>query len=554
MASLRFLAVVSYTKILPMPKLLIFTIQLLFMQVILATNKPAVKSGAGQLSNICSGLNYQIAVTVIPESKSIVGSNQISLYLTKPVKQLTLDLFEQLTVHAIENNRQQALKYQRKGKKISINFAEPNKAGDTLTFTVYYSGTPIEAKKAPWDGGFVWQKDSVGNHWIGLACQGMGAACWLPCFDNWNVEPTAVISIKVPVGYTGVSNGKLVNTYFNVNGFDEFVWQVVNPINVYNITVNVGKYTHLKDEYINAKNGILPLDYYVLNHNAAKAGTHFQQVKRMMQCFEQWVGPYPFYADGYKLVETPYWGMEHQSCVSYGNDYEYNKFGFDFIIIHESAHEWFGNSLTAADRADFWIHESFTTYMETYFTECLWGRQRANEYIATQKSYIQNKHAMVGKPGNNWQAPDNDVYYKGAWMLHTLRNGINNEEKWRKIMFDFATHFTKSTLTTAEVIAFFSKAMGTNLKPFFNAYLQHAQIPNLHYILKPKNGVTELHYKLVSEQKGLKMNIAVKLGKRGYDFIEATPSWQVIDIPFEDFKDFEIDPNFLVNKKQVSKR
>ncbi|MFN4082043.1 MAG: M1 family metallopeptidase [Bacteroidia bacterium] len=516
------------------------------------SNKP-VTSGSGGLSNLFSSVFYDITVKVLPDEKKIIGSNKIWLKLQKPLKNIEIDLFNELQVDSVLNELNEKLEFKRLNKKVQIIISKNYQKNDSIAINIYYNGKPVIAKNAPWDGGFVWSKDSLNNHWVGLACQGLGASCWLPCFDRWDLEPKVKISIITPKDYMGVSNGHLIKKEDLNNDFSKYTWQVLSPINVYNISINVAKYTHINDEFFYDDGTKLTLDYYVLKYNTEKAKTHFQQVKRMMQCFEKIVGKYPFINDGYKLVETPYWGMEHQSCVAYGNNYKYNNFGFDLIIIHESAHEWFGNSLTAEDPAHFWLHESFTTYMENIFVECLFGKKRGAEYILEQKKMIKNNFPMVGISGTGWRASDNDVYYKGAMVLHTLRQIVDNDNLWRETLKKYTQTYKHHTINTNQTVDFFSKELKRDLKHFFDAYLNYGSIPVLQYFIENKEGVTVLHYKLKSYNK-LKILIRAKISKIGYDFIEATPAWQVLDIPFENFNEFEIDPNFLVDIEKLSKR
>jgi len=506
-----------------------------------------IKSGEGSFSKLFNNLHYDITLYPNPFTQAIVGSNKITFNVLNTFKHIDIDLFNNLTVDSVVSINNVKLSFDRSHKSIKIFTQDISKM--QYGFTIYYSGKPKVAKNAPWDGGFVWQKDKNNNDWISLACEGLGASCWLPCFDRWDVEPTAEIALITNKNYTGVSNGKLILVKNINDSLTLFKWFVNSPINVYNISVNIGKFTNFTDTYVNEQGNTLNLNYYVLAYNQSKAKTHFQQVKRMLQCFEKNAGPYPFYADDYKLVETPYWGMEHQSCVAYGNNYEFNEFGFDFIIIHESAHEWFGNSLTAKNKTHFWIHEGFTTYMETIYTECLYGKQRANEYILKQKKLIKNKYPVI-----NREIKDNDVYYKGAWILHTLRNMVNNDELWRKTFLDFATTYRHSTLTSEDVISFFSNKLNLNLNAFFDEYLNYVNIPTLQYVLVSKNGVTELHYRLLCNNSKLKMMLKVKISKRGYDFIEATSKWQIIDLPYDNFNAFEVSEDFLVNSVKLNNR
>jgi aminopeptidase N len=358
----------------------------------------------------------------------------------------------------------------------------------------------------------------------------------------------------VPNGLVGVSNGRLVQTE---KGYTTttYTWETKNPINHYGITINVGAYVHFNDAFVSDYSDTLDLDYYVLSYNENMARTHFQQSKRMLQAFESYFGKYPFYEDGYKLVETPYWGMEHQSCVAYGNNYENNRFGFDFIIIHESGHEWFANSITAKDKADMWIHESFTTYSEALYVEKIFGNPRAIQYLMVQKEKIKNDAPMIGIYGTNHKFNDNDIYYKGSWILHTLRSMIDNDTMWFNTLKDLNTHFYHQTVTTKQVEAFLSKRTRLNLGPFFEQYLRHKELPVLEYFILNKDGLNELHYRLKSKVSTLEMPIKVTLAKEFYDYVYAQTKWRVIDLPYEDASHFKIDvQHFLVNLERVAPR
>ncbi len=494
-------------------------------------------------------LSYDISLTVNPSTKLISGANNIRFLVLKPGDICVFKLAPNLKLLSIDKQ----ISFQRIQERILVNLPQNVSKGDTLSFKFVYEGTPQVAKNAPWDGGFVWQQDSSGNPWVGMACEGIGAHSWLPCKDTWDDEPSSVtLRLTVPKGLIGVSNGRLVQTEQKENT-STFTWQTNNPINHYNIAINVGKYALIKDFYINEKGDTLSLDFYVLEDNYKKAKTHFQQSKRMLKAFEHFFGKYPFYEDGYKLVETPYWGMEHQSCVAYGNNYENNSFGFDFIIIHESGHEWFANSLTAQDKADMWLHESFTTYSESLFVEYYFGKSRAIQYLQNQKAKIKNELPMIGKYGTHHQFTDNDIYYKGAWMLHTLRGMIDNDTLWFNTLRDLNKKYYHQIITTKEVEQFLSERTRMKLALFFEQYLRTPNLPVLEYYITKHNELNELHYRLQSSIKGLEMPILVTLAKDKFDFITAGANWKIIDLPYEDVSNFRIEESkFLVQTKLIN--
>lgn len=498
-------------------------------------------------------ISYHISIKVQPELKSLEGSNTVTFAAISNLNKLELDLFPQMKVSAVSYCGKN-ISFTRDSNSFNIQFPKTIKANDTATFIVFFSGKPIVAQKAPWDGGFVCSKDSSGFDWVGLACEGIGSACWLPCKNQWNDEPESVsMKLIVPKGLIGVSNGKFIGSKNRLDGFTEFDWQVISPINEYNISINIGNYEHIEDIYINAKNERLTLDYYVLAQNVSKAKTHFQQVKRMLASFESLFGPYPFYTDGYKLVETPYWGMEHQSCVAYGNNYLNNNFGFDFIIIHESGHEWFGNSITASDKGYMWIHEGFTTYSEALYVEKQFGKLRAIQYLNTQKGNIKNMKRLIGPIGVNYNRHDNDNYYKGTWMLHTMRNILDNDTLWFNTLKELNKVFYHKIVTSKQIEDFIIKRTAYDFRPFFNQYLYHQNIPIIEYYIIEKNGLNELHYRLKADVSALQIPVKVTLTKGQFEFLNFEMRWKIYDLPYSDENEFRLDEsNFLVGLKKIT--
>lgn len=499
---------------------------------------------------------YDITLKVTPDKKYIQGSNTISYKVIKPAKIMQLDIHGLIKIDSIIYNHKH-LKYTRDSSIILIKMPHQRK-NSTHQMLVYFSGNPLIAKKAPWDGGFVFTKDSSGIDWVGLACQGLGASTWLPCKDHLSDEADSVnINLQVPSHLTGVSNGRLVGSHNLNNGYTEFNWQVRYPINNYNITVNIGNYKHFSDEYTAKYNNInkpLSLDYYVLDYNLTKAKKHFEQVKTMMACYEKYFGPYPFWNDGYKLVETPYWGMEHQSAVSYGNDYSNTRWDFDFIIIHESAHEWFGNSITSNDPAELWLHESFTTHAEAVFVECNSNKETAHKYLKMQKRNIENKQQMLGTADVYYHDfADNDIYYKGSWMLYTIRHVLDNDTLWFNSLLDYCNTFKYSNINTKQCIDFWVKRTGKNLAPIFEQYLTQADLPVFEYVLnKGENDILELKYRWVNVVKGFEMPIKVTLSKNDYQPLTPTTKWRVIDLNYFDPKEFKIQTDYyLIETRQV---
>lgn len=458
-------------------------------------------------------LRYELNIKIDIDKKYIVGYNDIFFTITtKKINQIQIDLFENMQVDSIVHINKK-LNYKRDNNAVFIDFPNYlfNKSENNIRF--YYSGNPIIAKNAPWDGGFVFKKDSNNKDFVGVACQGTGASLWFPCKDSQSDEPDqgAKINITIPDGLTAVSNGRLLGTNQANEGFTTWNWQVTNPINSYGITLNIGDYVHFGENYKG-----LDLDYYVLRENEAKAKIQFEQVKPMMDCFQDKFGPYPFKTDGYKLVETSYLGMEHQSAVSYGNKYQNGYLGsdlsqtgignlFDFIIIHESGHEWFGNSITSKDIADMWIHEGFTTYAEAVFVECLYGSQKAQQYLNGTFNNIKNDKPIIGKFGVNNEG-SSDMYNKGALLLNNLRHTINDDFRWWRILYKYCDFFRHKIIDTQMVIRFFNQESGMNLTPIFNQYLKHKELP----VLEIKIVKKKLEYKWIANVENFDMPIDVK--------------------------------------------
>lgn len=431
-------------------------------------------------------LRYDLNITINPENRSITGYNAITFKWMSPTNQIQLDLFENMQVDSIVFGSKK-LNYTREFDAVFIEVESEMQNTKEPTLIFYYSGVPKEAKRAPWDGGFVWKKDSNGKDFIGVAVQGTGASLWYPVKDHQTDEPNRGASIKVavPNGLMNVSNGRFLGKEDLKNGYTRWDWEVKSPINNYNIVINVADYVHIHDHHKG-----LDLDYYVLRENEAKARKHFEEVKPMLDCFQEKFGAYPFIEDGFKLVETPYLGMEHQSAVAYGNKYLKGYMGndmtgtgvgllFDYITIHETGHEWFGNSITSKDIADMWIHESFTTYSESVFVECQFGYEKAMEYINGQKKMVGNRKPVIGQFGVNFKTGNSDMYYKGALMLNTLRHIINEDSKWWTILRKYAETFRHQIIETKDVVDFFTKESGINLGPVFNQYLNYKNLPEL---------------------------------------------------------------------------
>lgn len=515
----------------------------------------------GKLTPLRSCFNvkhYDITLKVEPTSKYISGHNTITFSVEKDFQRFQLDLFSVMRIDSMVFYGKKVV-FSRDSNTVFGDLGVKLRKGSEGKLKIYFSGHPSVARKAPWDGGFVWSKDSSGKDWVGLACEGLGASCWLPCKDHWSDEADSMdMHLQVPYSLVGVSNGRLMGQKDLANGYVQFDWKVVNTINTYNISVNVGDYKRIHDVYTSKTNPVmepLSLDYYVLFDNVQKAKSHFKQVHKMLEAFEHYFGPYPFWEDGYKLVETPYWGMEHQSCVAYGNDYSNNRYDFDFIIVHESGHEWFGNSLTANDPAEMWIHESFTTYSEALYVEYFKGYETAQKYLHEQKRNIKNRESIIGVYDVNYHGrKDNDMYYKGSWMLHTLRSTLDNDSLWFGIIKELSLKFKKQNVTTAQLIEFINKRTGRNLNRFFEQYLYKAATPVLEYKIEDRGDRNlTVSYRWSKCVNGFEMPIKLTVTKGVFETVTPRKSWQIIDLNYFDEKDFKLQPDrYLIEMKKLT--
>ena len=490
---------------------------------------------------------YHLKLKVDPKDQAISGYNSITFKVLKELPVMQLDLFENMQIDSIVHNGK-PLKYKREFNAVFIDFKNSLEPGKTDSLHFYYHGNPVVAKNAPWDGGFVWSKDKDGNPWIGVAVQGTGASLWYPNKDHQSDEPEeAQIDVAVPNGLMNVSNGRLLGEKDLGNGFTEWSWKVTNPINNYDIMINIGNYAHFSDKFQD-----LDLDYYVLPYNLEKAKEHFTEVQDMMACFYEKMGPYPFAEDGYKLIETPYLGMEHQSAVAYGNKYQKGYLGrdlsgtgiglkWDFIIIHESGHEWYGNSITAKDIADMWIHEGFTSYTEAIYIECRWGKQEALEYIRGIRQNIGNNRKIIGDYGVNAEG-SGDMYYKGANLLNMIRSIYNDDELWWNTLRDYTETFKHQTINTADTEDFFNKATPVDLAPVFDQFLRHAALP----VLELMQADDHIQYRWKADVKNFKMPVDIILDEEEIR-LKATSEWQSLETG-EELDELEInDLEYYIN-------
>ncbi len=496
----------------------------------------------------CYDINYyHLDVKVDIDQKFISGSNEFRFTATQDFKQLQFDLFANLKVEKVIFHGK-VLPFTREFNAVFITFPNTIKRGIKEAFTVYYSGNPIVAKRAPWDGGFVFSKDTEGKPWVATACEGLGASVWWPNKDHLSDEvDSMLISISVPKGLKDVSNGRLRKVTELNDGYTRFDWAVKNPINNYDVEANIGNYVHF-DDIFQGEKGKLTLDYWVLPQNLDKAKKQFaENVKPMLTAFEHWFGPYPFYEDGYKLVETPYLGMEHQSGVAYGNHYQNGYLGrdlsgtgwgmkWDFIIVHESGHEWFGNNITMKDEADMWIHESFTNYSESLFVEQQFGKQAGQEYVHGTRRTILNDEPIIA-PYNVNKEGSGDMYCKGGNMLNMIRTIINNDEKWRKILRGLNKTFYHQTVTTEQIVGYINQQSGLNFTPVFDQYLRYKNIPTLEFRFQDK----QLLGRWISDVNGFTMPVKIKVKNGEYQYFTLGTSFTPINLSTATKDNIEVD-------------
>tara|TARA_R110000787_G_scaffold86285_3_gene183989 strand:- start:3912 stop:5537 length:1626 start_codon:yes stop_codon:yes gene_type:complete len=500
-------------------------------------------------------MHYDLKVNVDLENKTINGNNTISYKALDESNSMQIDLQPPMIIDKVLQDGKE-LKFISEGNAHFIQIEKKQKKGSNHKVTVYFSGKPPTAKNAPWDGGFSWKKDSNGKHFVATSNQGIGASLWWPNKDHYYDEPDNGIDfdITIPNGLMAVANGRLANKKTNKNK-TTWSWKVVNPINNYGVNINIGDYVHFGEKY-EGENGPLDMDYYVLKANETKARKQFKQAPKMMEAFEHWFGPYPFYEDSFKLVEVPYLGMEHQSSVTYGNQYMEGYLGrdlsgtgwglkFDFIIIHESGHEWFANNITHIDVADMWIHEGFTAYSENLYLDYHFGKNASSEYVIGTRSSIRNDRPIIGIYEVNKEG-SNDMYYKGANILHTLRQLIEDDKKWREILRGLNKDFYHKTISSKQLEEYISEKSGIDLTDFWNQYLRTTQVPKVEYKVQG----SQLSFRYISIIENFDMPvIAVINGNE--EWISPTAEWKSKEFSKE-IKSIKIKEDFYVDSVQVS--
>jgi aminopeptidase N len=475
-------------------------------------------------------LSYHLDIRVDPQQQRISGKNTIRFRMLHDDNRIQLDLNDALKIDKILLGATE-LKYQRDSGAVFIDFPETLKNGQEYSIDFYYSGHPLTTGRF---GGFTFDKDLDGKPWIFTSCEDDGASIWWPNKDQWRDEVEEMeISVAVPNNLVDVSNGRFMGKTDLGDGYTRWDWMVHYPINNYDVALNIGNYQHFSE-----KLGALTLDYYALPGDLDKAKQQFSEVKEMLEAYDHYFGPYPFPKDGYKLIEVPYAGMEHQSAVAYGNRFKNGYLErdwagvgistrFDFIIIHESGHEWFGNSITAADRSDMWIHEGWTTYLEGLYVEYRWGHDDAIKYLNGLKPKIKNQRPIVTERGINGDPPE-DQYFKGALMLNTLRSAIDDDNRWWPLLYNFYQQFKYRNIMTEDVVTYFNRETGQDLTPIFHQYLRHADIPTLELLFDPTQGTVS--YKWRADEAGFSMPVLVG-EKDHWQRIEPTLNWQTMKTP-----------------------
>ena len=499
---------------------------------------------------------YHLNLDIDPNARSIAGYNDVAFTVLSKSGKMQLDLFENMLIDSVVY-KGYTCEFERKYDAFFIDLPYELEEGSQEQIRVYYHGVPKAAKRAPWDGGFVWKKDESGLPWIGVACQGMGASAWWPCKDHLSDEPDSMrITCSVPKDVQFVGNGNLESDFEEAEKRVS-TWKVSYPINTYNVTLNIANYSHLHDVYI-INSDTLSLDYYVLKGNEEIAEQQFKQVKPMLGIYEELFGAYPFWNDGYALVETSYLGMEHQSAIAYGNKYKPGYLGrypgdmdFDFIVIHESGHEYWGNSVSMNDLADMWIHESFCTYTEALYVEKRYGYDAMLEYLIYQRDFIDGSSPILGHRDVNHQGNHTDMYYKGSWMLHSIRNTIADDSLWFSIIKGLAKAFEIRNCDGTEVIDYICDKSGIDLRSIFNQYLVYADLPVLKYKFKKNKGVLNLYYKWQAASSDFDMPIHISVVGAQEFRIFPNSKYQVLEIENVDAKRIRfLEELFLYEKKE----
>jgi aminopeptidase N len=497
---------------------------------------------------------YDLQVTIQPADSTIRGRNGITYRVLQPGRTLQIDLMTPLAVDSMVQDGR-AVPFRRDGNAYFATLRSAQRAGELKTIIVHYGGRPQVAKRPPWDGGFSWGSDSLGRPWVVTTDQGMGASVWWPNKDTQADEPDSQrVALTVPAPLQDASNGRLRRVTPNADSTTTYEWFVASPINNYAIAVAAGHYAHWSETFQGEK-GTLTLDFWPLDYHLEAAQRQWAQARTTLQCFEHWFGPYPWYEDGYKLIEVSNNGMEHQSAVAYGNGFANGYRGrdgsgtglgmeWDFIIVHESAHEWWGNNITTKDLADMWVHESFGNYAEGIYTECLRGKEAGARYIIGTRRLIDNDRPIVPPSyGVNAQG-SGDMYPKGGNMLHTIRQIVDDDEKWRMILRGLNEAFRRQTVTGRQVQEYISEQAGMDLSKVFEQYLTTTQIPAFEYRVEGDS----LRYRWSEVVEGFDMPVRVRLGDGASAVLRPGNGWKAVALAGPG--GVEVDPNYYVIPRQ----
>jgi aminopeptidase N len=493
--------------------------------------------------------SYQLDVRVDPSTQSIKGSNKILFQTVDDFEKMQVDLFSNLDIEKIVFDDKTPATYTRELNSVFVQLPAAVKKGSNHSVTFYYGGKPTVARRPPWEGGVSWDHDSDGNPWVVVTSSETGACLWWPLKDHPSDEPDNMsISITVPPGLDEISNGRLKARTVQPDGWVRYDWFVSYPINSYCVTFNIGKYAHFDDEYVSADGEKLTLDYYVLPKNLEKAKETFKQAKTMLKVFEKYFGKYPFYRDGYKLVECPHTGMEHQTAVAYGNRYLGGYRGrasspvglkFDFIIVHESGHEWWGNNVSEKDPADMWIHESFTAYAESLFVEDQWGHDEAIKYINAKKSNVRNTRPIISEYNLNRKS-DGDMYDKGQLALNTLRSVLDDDALWFSILRGIQETYRYQNVSFEDIVGYVNKKTGKDFSYFFEQYFKRAAIPRLGIEVQQDGDSVTARYRWQADVDNFRMPVKVTTAPGKFGFITPTSEWQTLKLQGMSPDDFKV--------------
>jgi len=499
---------------------------------------------------------YDINIDFNLEKKSINGFVTIKAESLNDLRKLQIDLAKNLKISRI-SYKDVDLNFSREYDAVLIDFPDYIKKGDIFEFTVFYNGIPQGADNPPWAGGFTWSKDKEERDWIAVSCEGEGARIWWPNKDHITAEGDSVrMAYTVPSNVVAVGNGKL-RSVKSKNNKSTYEWFVNNPINNYNISVQIGNYVAVQDTLIK-ENEVHYINHYVLDYNEELAANYFIQSKEVIRFYEKYFGDYQWYEDGYKLIEVPYLGMEHQSAVTYGNGFSlYNgvrskswpMYGvIDPLIIHETGHEWFGNSVTASDPTHIWIHEGMQVYSESlYFEDKFDSYDVGVHYLNSIKNRIVNEIPIVGNENENHWALNGDTYMKGAWIMHTLRSVINDDAVWFEILKEFMIENAKGFANTKDFFDKVYEKTSLDLWYFAEQYFYTPNQPQLEYYQTN----SEFFYRWSNVNDNFIMPIDLLVNGKT---IRALPSQEFQSIKITKHSQVEVmDWKFYVEPKKIYK-